>query len=489
TLPGVALAVLELTNNPKVDLRALKDCIENDPALTTRILRVVNSSLFGLSRAVSDLNQALALLGTKPLKLLVLGFSLPNELLGGLSPRVLNRYWRHTLTKAVMARDLSRQLWRGEGDEAFIAGLLQDVGVLVLVKELGDTYARFLEKVQTEHGDLPALERASLGFSHTELSARLLDTWNLPEVIVHAIAGGSPDGVPLNEETRRLADVLRLAELTAAVLIDERTEALAELLEQGAACGLTSAQLDLLVETLEDKVRQLADVLSLTPPQGINYRDVLATAHGRLSEVAAEVAPDVVRIERMRRTPLDHRESVGIASLQAAEAGVASAIKIDDPDASDFDPAFEGRVASTLDGCRQQRRPLSLLLVEIDRPTQLLFRHGPKLARTLAELVRNMCLAVDRRGAECFATREAQCAVLLSGCDRDEAVTLAGELVRGARRLGSPNATGAGPITVSVGVASVSVPPQEFSRPGARQAGRSLSLRREICGWKRPQKH
>ena len=73
SLPAVAVKILELTNDPKIDLRAVKDCIETDPALTGKILKTVNGSLFGLSREVSDLNQALALLGTTPLKMLVLG--------------------------------------------------------------------------------------------------------------------------------------------------------------------------------------------------------------------------------------------------------------------------------------------------------------------------------------------------------------------------------------------------------------------------------
>ena len=81
SLPAVAMEVLQLTSTETVDTRALKQCVENDPALTARLLRVVNSSLFGLSSQVSDLNQALALLGIKPLKLLVLGFSLPDRLL------------------------------------------------------------------------------------------------------------------------------------------------------------------------------------------------------------------------------------------------------------------------------------------------------------------------------------------------------------------------------------------------------------------------
>ena len=69
SLPAVAMKVLQLTECSKVNAQALKECFEMDPALTAKLLRVVNSSLFGLSRRVSDLNQALAMLGTKPLKL------------------------------------------------------------------------------------------------------------------------------------------------------------------------------------------------------------------------------------------------------------------------------------------------------------------------------------------------------------------------------------------------------------------------------------
>src|SRR5512140_210399 len=108
SLPAVAMKVLQLTADPQVDTRALKECIENDPALTSKILRVVNSSLFGLSRQVSDLNQALSLLGTKPLKLLVLGFSLPSGMFLGVEGKTLTWYWRHTLTKAVAGREISQ---------------------------------------------------------------------------------------------------------------------------------------------------------------------------------------------------------------------------------------------------------------------------------------------------------------------------------------------------------------------------------------------
>jgi len=149
SLPAVAAEVLRLTSEPQIDPRALRQCIESDPALAARLLRVVNSSLFGPTRPVTDLSQALTLLGIRPLKMLVLGFSLPKELFTGLEAEVLARYWRQTLVKAVAAREISERLWQVPGDEAFLAALVQDIGVLALVQQLGTAYERLLSRVQT----------------------------------------------------------------------------------------------------------------------------------------------------------------------------------------------------------------------------------------------------------------------------------------------------------------------------------------------------
>src|SRR5690606_15851150 len=111
TLPAVALEVLELTDHPRVDCRKIKQCIEHDPALVGKILRVVNSSLFGLGSDVTDLNQALALLGIKSLKLLVLGFSLSEAMFSGRTGDALQHGWRHALSRAVAARELCEFIW------------------------------------------------------------------------------------------------------------------------------------------------------------------------------------------------------------------------------------------------------------------------------------------------------------------------------------------------------------------------------------------
>src|SRR5947207_4079614 len=188
SLPAAAAEVLRLTGEPGIDPWAIKECLETDPALAARILRVVNSSLFGPTRPVTDLNQALTLLGIRPLKMLVLGFSLPKELFAGLEAEVLSRYWRQTLVKAVAARELCERLWRVPGDEPFLAALVQDIGVLALIQQLGPSYLQLLDYAQSRGTSLVARELDTLGFDHLVLSARLLAHWGLPAGLCAAIS-------------------------------------------------------------------------------------------------------------------------------------------------------------------------------------------------------------------------------------------------------------------------------------------------------------
>jgi HD-like signal output (HDOD) protein/GGDEF domain-containing protein len=297
TLPRVAVEVLELTSQPQVDVRRLRQVIETDPALTAKLLRVVNSSLYGLSRAVSDLNQALAVLGTKPLKLLVLGFSLPDVLLAGQAGDLLERFWQHTLTRAVAAREISQTYCQEAGDEPFIAGLLRDLGQLVLVRELGASYVDFWRSAADRGESLTALERHSLGFDHTQLTARLLEQWKMPSVLVEAVA--APDSPsargPLPARSRELQHILHLAELSARLLAGRRLEVLPDLVEGAREwLHLDFGELKTLLAALQEKVAQLAEVMSVKSAD-INYEQVLRQAQERMSEVAVAAVDELVR--------------------------------------------------------------------------------------------------------------------------------------------------------------------------------------------------
>lgn len=500
SLPAVAVEVLELASDAKADARKLKECIERDPALTTKILRIVNSSLFGLAQQVSDLNQALALLGMKPLKLLVLGFSLPDALFTEVAGDVLSRYWQRTLIKSIAAREISDRISGDLGDEAFIAGLLQDIGQLVLVKCVGEPYTRFISGAQSEGIDIRKLEHKALGFDHVQLSAQLLQRWGLPGLIVEAVSGAAtPESAARTGNP--LIRVLDLAELVATLLCDERTIVLAELGERAAnQSGFSRSWLDDLVVSLQEKVRQLASVLSLELPPGLDYKSVLERSRQQMSQVAGEVVADLLRERHSRPLPADSEQERQLLAetreLQAAiesvfrvpQAGNTSApaeaapLKFASPTASAppaglaLLPGVEtvslvSRLRPHVMFARQYRVPLSLLLIEIDHYTQVVFNHGATGAQRLCEWLVEQCESLEHEGLICVQTHDAGFALILPDCDRANAVRLGNALLREVRasRGGASNSSRPA-MSISAGSATVSLPPRNFPAEDLVQA-------------------
>ena len=493
SLPAVAVEVIQLTSNLQVDARALKQCIEKDPALTARILRVVNSSLFGLSREVSDLNQALALLGTKPLKLLVLGFSLPEGLFANVAREQLDWYWKTTLVRAVAAREISEQLWNKSGDDAFLAGLLQDIGVLVLLDQLREPYAKFLGRVIEERGNLDAMEVQSLGFDHTTLSARLLRNWNMPDLLVEAITEKQDHQLLVHKGTpaAELARVLHLAGLLSELVGQNRLHVLPELLEAGDAyCGLDNEKLHDIIPVLQDKVQQLAEVLSLDLPAGDEYSQIVIRAHAQMAAITEEVAERLSQplsaeekaYERVLEDAVELRSAVNRflrfpsstpsvdlppedgPNVSAPPASILGTGQADANLLSSVGTKLPQRIAEGLiwavGKCRSERVPLSFVLVEVKDDEVI----DPRERQLFNQIVETACynVDVDQKRVEILA--EQRWGLVLSDCDRYQAVRHAHELIREFNLALQQHAAGeeASRCAVSVGVASVTLPPKNF---------------------------
>ncbi len=494
SLPAVAAEVIQLTSNPKVDTQALKECIEADPALTAKILRVVNSSLFGLSREVCDLNQALALLGTKPLKLLVLGFSLPESLFQEVAREQLDWYWSTTLNRAVAAREISEQLFDRPGDDAFLAGLFQDIGVLVLLGELKAPYAKLLSGVIEQRADLQQLEKESLEFDHLQLTAALLEHWNMPKLLVQATSEPRDSALLANNDEPHavLAKVVHLAELVAELVGQNRLGVLPDLMEVGEAyCGLDKEKLNELVGMLQPKVKQLAEVLSLEVTGNEDYTEIMAAAHRRMGEISEEVVElmghsqleeeqafaKLLKDANHLRTTVDsflHQASppelgeVSSAS-PAAESDSPRAVQDDSPVAATsniaqackgISPEFAKQLTYTIGHCRSRRQPVSLLLLEISGAGSDDAQTRPLLGQMLEMALRT----IDVPEMLHEATSSCRRVLVLPGCDRHEAVRFAEETLsraaKMARRLESQGTVL--DYIASAGVSSVMLPPKNF---------------------------
>jgi HD-like signal output (HDOD) protein len=476
TLPTVAVEVIQLTSQPGVEPKTLKDCILRDPALTAKILRVVNSSLFGLSGEVSDLNQAIALLGIKPLKILVLGFSLPDNMFAGVARKQLEWYWTTTLTRAVAAREISERLFRTPGDEAFLAGLLQGLGVLVFLKQLGPTYASLLSQVIEAELDLPQLEHEMLGFDHIKLTESLLTNWNMPRALVEAIAS-QHDPRALAKEHRLnkpLARVLHLANLTTELVGRHHLSVLPDLLEAGASyCRLDKAKLHDLIVSLQPKVSQLAEVLSLDVQGTIDYTEVLINAHEQMSELT-ETSFDGTSTSK---SPLPQRQPESLLD-EARQLRVAMDSFLRPPSSRGEEKSSKATTTSGANEvwsdqvsnwitmiaatCRSRRQALSVVIIDLSE-TEL----AETVADTqslLSQFLDDACRDEVPENNLIEVNSRLRRTLILPAFDRQQAVGLAQDVVRHVESAVARRSTLDNPIRgiVSAGVASVTLPSKSF---------------------------
>ncbi|HEX3600970.1 MAG TPA: HDOD domain-containing protein [Lacipirellulaceae bacterium] len=509
TRPTVALELVRLAEEPVADAQLLKECVAQDPALACRLLRVVNSSLFGLNRPVGDLNQAIGLLGIKPLKLLVLGFSLPDSLFAEVAARELEWYWTNTLTRAVAARMLSEQLWHQPGDEAFIAGLLQDIGILVLIRELGEPYVRFLTGVIDEQCHLALLEQDTLGFDHLQLSAALLAKWQLPQRLVDAVAAPKRTSrlERLSPPEGDLPQILHLAEMLMQLVGQERLDVLPDLLEAGKIYrGMTKSKLTELVEGLQPQVDQLAEVLSVELTEERDYVQMLVEAQRHMAVLGEEIAGESSTDDDLIYEQLLSHTGELTDAMQTFLAGKRLAIAKGEHksrshashDGQHRGGKFGGKkseesperatllrkLVAVANRCRERRTEMSLLLIE----PNVFDLHSDPLAVAAGEQTRAALLAacerLDPEKVAIFSQANQGSAAIISNCERRAAVAVARNAISELTRLVAAEPMNDCDITttLSIGVATVSVVPKNFDPAQiVESAMRCLSAAR-ACG-------
>jgi HD-like signal output (HDOD) protein len=259
-----------LSGDEEVDLDALAVAIAAEPALASRILRFANSALYGAGTEVTSLQRAALVLGTKTLQTLVLSSSVATTVAAAKDRLTQElRLQERTLACAVAGRTLARRAGLFLEDEAFLCGLLSEMGRLVLAQTLPERYAEVVRQAQ---GMLPTLdvERRMLGFDHTDVRRELLHAWKLPQVICRVVdrIHRSEHGEPLPPPLQQIEHVMSLSSDVADLLLGvHKGAALARAEERAERClGITVQELAQLVSALEETVAETSSLLSLASP-------------------------------------------------------------------------------------------------------------------------------------------------------------------------------------------------------------------------------
>lgn len=310
SLPSVAIRVIELSQDADVQISDIAEVIQNDQALTAKILKTVNSSFYRLSYRCDTISRAMTYLGLNTIKSLVLGFSLVRLCKEQADGDALARHWRRVVYSAAAARRIARELGQCDPEEAFTAALMQDIGGLAMHASMNGEYARIVNKAAEDHFRLPEIERRAFGFDHAEVGAALAERWKLPESLVEVIKHHHSPTPGAHHLLRTIILSTQLAEIAAvpghagADQSDRRNQpgdrntgtepltadddsgasiCLSAMLERFASCGadwydMNPETTGELVRLVTEDAAELADLLNVNVGNPPDVADIMARA-------------------------------------------------------------------------------------------------------------------------------------------------------------------------------------------------------------------
>ena len=442
--PGVATHIIELAQDPNIEMGRVAKAVSMDPALTTKVLRIANSPLYAQRRRSDNLRQALVVLGLNATLTLALSFSLVKSLRSD-KPNGINypHFWRRAVLSATASRALGDALGQPHAEERFLAGLLQDIGMLALDRGVADLY-RDLGDVQRQHRALQAHEKRRLGIDHAEVGAWLMRTWNLPDRLCVAIEHSHRVDQALAREP---ADVFnRCVALSGNIadifLLEPDQRPFAETAQMVERClGMSKEEFGTVLST----------VSSLIPDtEGLFEIEILGA---REPESIMEHAREILMVRNLQT--LRQVESIRDGGSAEARRGDAEEEARRDLLTGCFNREFaQSSLAREFAHSLKNEWPLSVAFVDLDGLKVINETHGPaigdKLLQAAARLLRGNTRETDlvaRFGGEEFM-------LILPATDQDTARTICERIVNSFRQSRHDLGSVALGITASIGHAT-----------------------------------
>ncbi len=212
TLPEVTLKIIKLVEDPDSTAQDLNKIISNDPALGARILKVVNSAFYGLPGQIGSINRAIVLLGLNAVKNIAIAASLAKLFRGGKIAQNFDArdLWTHSIATATTTRMLGHKIGLGLPDEAFLAGLIHDIGIMVEVQARRSKFVEALEA--TDRGlSFREAEAQLIGATHEQFGYELCKVWKFPTNLQH-VAGYHHRPLDLPEINRGMTALVHVAD-------------------------------------------------------------------------------------------------------------------------------------------------------------------------------------------------------------------------------------------------------------------------------------
>jgi diguanylate cyclase (GGDEF)-like protein len=399
--PGIATKIVRLAKDAEADMGRIAQVLSMDPAITAKILRIANSPMYARQRKTENLRQALMVIGLNATISLALSFSLlkswqrPEES-GGLDYPL---YWRRALLSATASHVLARAIGVKDGEELFLACLIQDIGLMALDRTIPDLYAG-LGADQVHHAALIGRERERLGVDHAVVSGWLLEKWQFPERTQQVVAvSHEPEKIPKHAPHGVFARCVSLASMIAEVYLDDTGErGFLHLAERAGA--YFAMDKEVLGELLAEIGQMIPDAESIFGTQ------ILPPAE---SEAILDEARDALMLRNLQTLQIVDDLKSSTESLEQRTRRLEESNKRD-PLTNLFNRSYlDGFLRDAFAASLRTEKPLSVAFADLDRFKSIndTFGHaaGDQILVTTANIFKANVRAADvvaRYGGEEF---------------------------------------------------------------------------------------
>ncbi len=256
TVPGVLKRLSGIIEKPRITLVEISAFISNDPALTTKILKMVNSAIYGFPGRIASVSHATMLLGLNVIKGLLLGVSVFE-----LMQKTMNGLYEHSLACAIASRVIAQKKGLKEPEEISVAGLLHDIGKVILMLEFQTEYEAAMNEAQTKGISIFEAEKIQFNATHANVGSWLAEKWRFPRSLIEVIEfhhrPALAKNAPLETAIVHMADILVRARgfgFAGENIVPEVNPAAFELLK------LSAADIKDVLKELEDNMESAEDI-------------------------------------------------------------------------------------------------------------------------------------------------------------------------------------------------------------------------------------
>jgi diguanylate cyclase (GGDEF)-like protein len=391
--PAIAVRIIDIVQSEDFSFSELGAVIQSDPALVTKILRLVNSGYYGIPQKIGSIETAIALLGVNAVKNIALSFTIPNVFkVQGVTSFDFDRFWRRSAIAAVAA-DLIARVVQFNGEEVFINALLQDIGIATIFTCRKDDYQSVLDRKAATGLPSTAVEREVFGFDHQQVGATLLQTWRLPETVYLPIRfHHDADGAP--PQFRTQCNILRTADrISAGYHGSNKAKSIRDARDMlSTLFKLGEAEANALIDAVAENSAVLLAQLDINSVQMKPFSQILQEANAELSRL--NLSYEMLVMEYKQSTEKAERLSL---ELQAANDRLRELVFRDGLTDLYNHRYFQETIEKEINRSDRYEHPFALIMFDIDQFKKINDTYGHQVGDLVLQAVSKEIAQITRK--------------------------------------------------------------------------------------------